>query len=447
MQSKYLVDKAIEVLAEYPLCDHCLGRMFARLSLGHTNSERGRALKLAALMELHRRMLEGEEGVLELLRRVAPNAGQLAGRLYEEVTGERLTPRKCYVCNDGLEEAVKRYAGEVASMVSSVEASSFLIGARVPRELVLREEEIKSRFGLSYGESVKSELKREIGKAVQNATGLKPDFERPDVMAIVDLTRGSVELVIMPVFIKGVYRKLGRMISQAVWLSKEGRRYSFSVQEALQPVKEAFGAEDVVLHAAGREDVDARMLGTGRPAVVEVKRPSRRKVDLRELAATVKERCGGLVEFGFEGLSSRREVSRFKEDGITRKVYRVLVMAAERVEDHSLGSLERAFTAEGGVLVKQRTPLRVLHRRPDILRKRRVYAVRVRRLSSRLFEALVYCDGGLYVKELVTGDDGRTTPSFSEVLGVRLECLELDVVYVELERFGLGPGAEPETSK
>jgi len=52
-------------------------------------------------------------------------------------------------------------------------------------------------------------------------------------------------------------------------------------------------------------------------------------------------------------------------------------------------------------------------------------------VSNRVFEALIHCDGGLYVKELVHGDNGRTTPSFSEYLGKKLIPFELDVVYVE----------------
>jgi tRNA pseudouridine synthase 10 len=36
----------------------------------------------------------------------------------------------------------------------------------------------------------------------------------------------------------------------------------------------------------------------------------------------------------------------------------------------------------------------------------------------------------LYVKELITGDNGRTTPSFSEILNAKTECNELDVIEV-----------------
>ena len=38
---------------------------------------------------------------------------------------------------------------------------------------------------------------------------------------------------------------------------------------------------------------------------------------------------------------------------------------------------------------------------------------------------------GLYIKELVSGDDGRTTPSLAGVLGAPSRVVDLDVVMVE----------------
>ena len=42
---------------------------------------------------------------------------------------------------------------------------------------------------------------------------------------------------------------------------------------------------------------------------------------------------------------------------------------------------------------------------------------------------------GLYIKELVSGDDGRTVPSLASVLGVPARVLELDVIEVSSESF------------
>jgi tRNA pseudouridine synthase 10 len=51
-------------------------------------------------------------------------------------------------------------------------------------------------------------------------------------------------------------------------------------------------------------------------------------------------------------------------------------------------------------------------------------------ISPNKMEATIRSQGGLYVKELVTGDNDRTTPSFSEILNTKAECSELDVIDV-----------------
>jgi tRNA pseudouridine synthase 10 len=45
----------------------------------------------------------------------------------------------------------------------------------------------------------------------------------------------------------------------------------------------------------------------------------------------------------------------------------------------------------------------------------------------------VDCQGGLYVKELVSGDEGRTSPSLTGILGVRALVEELDVIDVKID--------------
>ncbi|HEX32361.1 MAG TPA: tRNA pseudouridine(54/55) synthase Pus10, partial [Candidatus Acetothermia bacterium] len=44
-------------------------------------------------------------------------------------------------------------------------------------------------------------------------------------------------------------------------------------------------------------------------------------------------------------------------------------------------------------------------------------------------------EGGLYIKELISGDEGRTTPSLSGVLGLPALVTELDVIDVSASAF------------
>ncbi len=45
-----IVEKASEVLERHQLCDHCLGRLFAKLGKG-TNEKRGKAIRFVLNME------------------------------------------------------------------------------------------------------------------------------------------------------------------------------------------------------------------------------------------------------------------------------------------------------------------------------------------------------------------------------------------------------------
>jgi tRNA pseudouridine synthase 10 len=54
-------------------------------------------------------------------------------------------------------------------------------------------------------------------------------------------------------------------------------------------------------------------------------------------------------------------------------------------------------------------------------------------MSPQKAEMKIRCQGGLYVKELVTGDDGRTVPSVSEVLNNKAKPLKLDVLNVIMD--------------
>jgi tRNA pseudouridine synthase 10 len=45
-------------------------------------------------------------------------------------------------------------------------------------------------------------------------------------------------------------------------------------------------------------------------------------------------------------------------------------------------------------------------------------------------DIVIRCEGGLYVKELISGDDKRTTPSLSALLGVNAKVEELDVLEI-----------------
>ena len=431
-----LVEKTVEILRKCPLCDSCLGRQFALLGKGVTNSARGRALKLIAVMELHQRYLSGDEQARRCLEELAGNGVVFAAI----ILGREVTEKECFICR-GLMSRLDELARQALPELEQYEYSTFLVGVKMHGDYVEREDKLRAEFQLEYGESIKGEFTREVGKRLVALTGKKADLEKPDMIIIFNLVENRVEITPMPLFIAGRYRKLVRGIPQARWICTEcggrgcercnwsGKMYPTSVEELIaEPILRAAKGLEAKFHGAGREDVDVRVLGNGRPFVVEVKYPRIRQLDLEELAKTINQHAKGLVEVTGLKYGDRKLVRRLKlMSERSPKKYRAVIEVEEPISHEDLRKLEEYFKDR---MIEQYTPRRVLHRRADKLRKKKVYEVEAKPIGERMFEALIKCQGGLYVKELISGDEGRTTPSFSEVLGRSARCVELDVVEV-----------------
>ena len=414
-----VLEDARAVLATGPICDACLGRVFADRSFGLGNDERGRALRVAVALDEDEPFEPAEE---------------------------------CWVC-EGICERHDKLAEQVVEALEGVEFDTYQVGTRVPplveeNDLLLRED---AGLDPDAGEQFKSAFNREVGKRVGGLTGSAVDFERPDVVALLNLERGDVDIQVNPAFVYGRYRKLERDVPQTEWPCREcggggkefdpdegevdcehcdgtGYMYPTSVeQEVAPPIREAMDGEEAVFHGAGREDVDALMVGTGRPFVVEVKRPRRRNPDTEILAAEINE--SDVVEVENLQLATHRMVERVKELDAS-KSYRAETTFGEPVEEAALGD---ALGELDGATVEQYTPERVDHRRASLTRTREVYEADGELIGETTAELRFHTEGGTYVKELVSGDDGRTEPSVAGLLGVDAEVTALDVTAVEAE--------------
>jgi tRNA pseudouridine synthase 10 len=123
-------------------------------------------------------------------------------------------------------------------------------------------------------------------------------------------------------------------------------------------------------------------------------------------------------------------VRKLKKAENAQKEYRALIGFEKEVSDADMKLVEEKLNC---IVVKQQTPLRVMHRRADLVRERYIYKLKVKRLSPKEALMEVRCQGGLYIKELVSGDEGRTTPSVAELLKNPAKTLKLDVLKVIME--------------
>ncbi len=395
-------------ILEYgPICDHCLGRLFAKRSHGLSNRERGCALRIAHALWAN-----------------------VAYTPYESGT--------CFVCSDLFTE-IDVWAGRVADAVSEIEHKTFVIGTRVPPMMAESEEMLWSDFSLTDPEPLKAEMNREVGKAVAAITGRRGDPKNPEVTVILNIGDALVEVQIAPVFFYGRYRKLERGIPQTHWDCRacrgagcedcggSGKQYPDSVEELIgRPAIDLLKAQGATLHGAGREDIDALMLGSGRPFIMEVIAPQLRTVHLSDLESAINASAEGRVEVVIKRWTGRREVETLKSHK-AHKTYRILV----DIEGHtSQNEVENALNALNGAVIRQRTPRRVSHRRADLIRERTVVSIGCLGEENGRYLIEVVGEAGLYVKELISGDNGRTSPSLSEILGIPAMVVALDVISV-----------------
>ncbi len=245
------------------------------------------------------------------------------------------------------------------------------------------------------------------------------------------------------VLFEGRYRKLGRDLPQTVFFCPEckgrgcarcegfGKLTRDSVQELIARVAmPRFKARRNKFHGAGREDLDVRMLGNGRPFVFEMLKARRPEADLAELCAEINRRWAGRIELENLRLCGRKRVAEIKETQ-SAKEYRARVRL-EPGEDSGAEEIRRRLTAlqERGMLtIVQTTPSRVAHRRSVLDRERWIRLLQWEEDAGDWL-LLIRSAHGTYIKEAVSGDEGRTRPSISELLGVPCVCVELDVMAI-----------------
>src|SRR6056297_575101 len=153
-----ITDAAADLLAGGPVCDACLGRPFADRSFGLRNDERGRALRTTLALE--------------------------ADEPYEPVD-----PVECWVC-EGYCGTFDALAEAVVETLDGVDFATYQVGTVVPPLVEENDRLLREDAGLEpdAGEPLKREVNREVGRRVGARTGAEVDFERPDVLAVLDLS-------------------------------------------------------------------------------------------------------------------------------------------------------------------------------------------------------------------------------------------------------------------
>ena len=384
------------------ICKHCLGRKLSKTIEGTNNIER---------------------------------ADKVCGELDID-----LESVECSVCDnifDKLDDDLYDKIDEKINQLG-VEFDTFLVGSQIPKDIQKRDEELSEKFNLSV-ETLKKEVNRLIGLGIWQKYDKDAEFERQDIVFNIDLTKKpKVRIQINPLYIEGKYNKYKRGIPQTKWpctkckgrgcdeCNGTGKQYPESVEELISEhfLKLTKGRE-AKFHGAGREDIDVLMLGSGRPFVLEIKEPKIRKLDLAKLEAEINKINEGKTAYHNLRLCERPRKAEIKQSSPDAyKIYSAIVECDEAYDEEKLKELLELNE------INQQTPLRVLRRRTDMVRVKHVLDLSYEIIDDKHFKMIIKTEGGLYIKELISGDEGRSQPNVSEILGIKAICSQLDVLEV-----------------
>jgi len=417
-------EKIIEAFKTGYICDNCAGRIVGNLLSGLSNKERGRIVRhyIAFLID------SGEKIDVDL--------SNFYGIKFRNVKLQTKKPEKCKICKNFFLEKIDDVAKNIVKKLKGIEFDTFLIGSIPSDEMLKSEEKLFETVGTEFVESIKSEINREIGKRIEKLTKKKFALKNPDVTILADLDTNVIRVQVRSLYIFGKYQKLTRGIPQAKWICRkcggkgctyckgEGKLYPTSVQEIIEkPLLRASGARKSSFSGAGREDIDARCLDY-RPFVIELIKPVKRKIDLKKgekkinESKKVKVKNLKIVEFGKE-LTRKLKTERYDKTYLAEVEF-------EKIVDRKKLKLLKQLTKEP---ILQKTPLRVIHRRADKFRKRNVKKISWKARGKNL-QLKITGESGLYIKELITGDEGRTKPNVSDLLENKVRKIILDVIKI-----------------
>ncbi|KAA0201542.1 hypothetical protein HAZT_HAZT005435 [Hyalella azteca] len=231
------------------------------------------------------------------------------------------------------------------------------------------------------------------------------------------------------VYVAGRYCKYSRELCQTPWVVNGVQKCSESVEELISAIiLPAFKAPELKFLSSGREDVDVRCVGRGRPfalCILNARTASHPPRELRRLQEVINSSTPHISVAHLQIVDKEStSVLRYNTEN---KVKNYCALCLVRGDVIVTAEFLQPLQGCTPLVVMQQTPLRVLHRRPLLTRPRTLHAMSAERVNDKFFKVHVRTEAGMYVKELVHGDFGRTTPNLSLLLAYPVDIVALDV--------------------
>lgn len=366
-----------EIIKKYNLCDYCLGRLFTK------------QLRLSSNKILGKKLKNGRE-----------------------------SNHSCYICKN-LFDNLDHFLKLMLDSSFDYKFRTFSIGTIIKPSIVDRDDALKSEFKLRGIDGIKSDITKELVKLFSKKTKKITNYIDPDIIFTVNLKEPSCNLRSKPIVISGRYTKSKRGYSQKQkscdnCSGKGCRTCNFhgisefnSVEGVISKlIFKKFGGTTTKFTWIGGEDKSSLVLGSGRPFIVKLLNPSKRKIKLSDYASD------------FISIFNLKII-----DDSPKTPLKFSSLATIKI------STDSKFDAENLKKLKnlKNSPIIVSEKSGKSYEKK-IFDINYKKTSDQIILVKIRVEGGLPIKRFVIGND--VTPNISETIGTH--CIPEEFDFLEI---------------
>lgn len=368
-----------KILSEYDLCDHCLGRLFAKKLGLESNKLLGK--------KIHKKL--------------------------------KIKNKKCHVCKNAF-DSLPSYLEKMQEASLEYDFKTFLIGAKLKPSFLDRDDHIRSQFKLRGIDGVKTSITRELAKHFSRKTKRKPLQIEPDLTITVDFKTESCEVHSKSLYLSGRYVKPTRDIPQkqkpcenclgrgCVTCHHHGMMQFDSVEGMIcKYVFEKFGATQAKITWIGGEDSTSVVLGSGRPFFAKLLNPKKRNVKIPKKIISDKITILGL-----------KQIPKIPQGPIPF-ISKVKLFITTESPIQSLDTLDSL--QNNTIAIYEKSGKRA---------EKKIHSIKYHIASENSFYLSMTLDGGVPLKHFVLGDN--VFPNVSDLISnkSKLETFDFDEISV-----------------
>ena len=366
-----------KIIKKYNLCDYCLGRLFTK------------QLRLSSNKILGKKLKNGRE-----------------------------SNHSCYICKN-LFDNLDHFLKLMLDSSFDYKFRTFSIGTIIKPSIVDRDDALKSEFKLRGIDGIKSDITKELVKLFSKKTKKITNYIDPEIIFTVNLKEPSCNLYSKPIVISGRYTKSKRGYSQKQkscdnCSGKGCRTCNFhgisefnSVEGVISKlIFKKFGGTTTKFTWIGGEDKSSLVLGSGRPFIVKLQNPLKRKIKLSDYASD------------FISIFNLKII-----DDSPKTPLKFSSLATIKI------STDSKFDAENLKKLKnlKNSPI-IVSEKSGRSYEKKIFDINYKKTSDQIILVKIRVEGGLPIKRFVIGND--VTPNISETIGTH--CIPEEFDFLEI---------------